>query len=169
MLFRAINSSAANTLTCTDTTLRPDPRRTLRQQSWDHTSVGSGTISKSRSTSARLQAAVPGVINIDAPAAIPKRTDFSIGHPRLKPTVIAATIASPAPTPLPERIGIVENRWLLSGVASSAPCEPSDTTTAWARPHRMSFCAAASWSDSRRGHAKRIREVPARSVGIHRK
>ena len=35
-----------------------------------------------------------------APAAIPNRTDLLSGHARLKPTTIAATIASPAPTPL---------------------------------------------------------------------
>ncbi|CPB01130.1 Uncharacterised protein [Mycobacterium tuberculosis] len=42
-------------------------------------------------------------------------------QPRLRPTVIAATIASPAPTPLTAVIGIDENRWLACRVANSAP------------------------------------------------
>jgi hypothetical protein len=53
---------------------------------------------------ARLQAAVPGVFSIAAPATIPNRTDLASGHPRLRPGVIAAIVASPAPTPLPLRI-----------------------------------------------------------------
>ena len=47
-----------------------------------------------------------------APAAMPKRTDLLSDQSRLKPTVMAATIASPAPTPLTARIGMAENRRL---------------------------------------------------------
>ncbi len=74
------------------------------------TSTGIAATSNSRSASALVHGAVPGVINMAAPVAIPNRTDLLADHPRLNPTVIAATIASPAPTPLTARIGIAENR-----------------------------------------------------------
>ncbi|CKT57147.1 Uncharacterised protein [Mycobacterium tuberculosis] len=83
--------------------------------------MGSAASSKNLSTSSRLQAAVPGVSSMAAPAAFPKRTDLMSDQPRLRPTVIAATIASPAPTPLTAVIGIDENRWLACRVANSAP------------------------------------------------
>ena len=65
-------------------------------------STGSGTSSSSRSTSARVHGIVPGVNSMAAPAAIQRRIYLLNGHPRLRPTAIAATIASPAPTPLPD-------------------------------------------------------------------
>jgi hypothetical protein len=46
-----------------------------------------------------MHVAVPGVRSF-AVAAMPNRTDVLTGHARLKPTVMPATIASPAPTPL---------------------------------------------------------------------
>jgi hypothetical protein len=83
-----------------------------------------------------LQVAVPGIISIAASAATPKQTDFDSGHPRLSPTVIAATIGSPAPLPLPlpERIVTAGMRWVACAVTSSAPWPPSDTTTTRAPP-----------------------------------
>ena len=95
---------------------------------------GRRRVRKRRSTSSRLQVAVPGIISIAASAATPKQTDFDSGHPRLSPTVIAATIASRAPLPLPERIVTAGMRWIACAVTSSAPWPPSDTTTTRAPP-----------------------------------
>src|ERR1700750_3331230 len=81
-------------------------------------SAGSSATSKSRSVSALVHGTVPGDIVMAAPAEIQKRTDLLSDQSRLRPTVMAATIASPAPTPLTARMGIAENRRLCSAVAS---------------------------------------------------
>src|SRR6476660_2953440 len=111
--------------------------RRVDRSDYTHTtpiSMGASATSKSRSVSALVHGSVPGVSIIAAPAAIPKRTDSLSGQPLLNPTVIADTIASPAPTPLTPRTGIAEKRLLSVEVASTAPSDPSDTTTASARP-----------------------------------
>ena len=114
-------------------------------------SSGSGTISNRRSTSprvhgwrARASSAWP------RRHAIPSRIDFSSGHPRLRPTVMAATMRVAGPNAAAGRHRRSDGIPLAdrAGVASSAPSGPSDTTMFSAHPRSISSRAAASWSDS---------------------
>ena len=110
------------------------------------TSPGFGDSSNNFSTSARSQAAVPGVISIAAPAAIPNRTDLTSGHPRLESYRDRGNhrVAGPHAAPAWHR----NRRKALASCVSQAAHhdDPNDTTTTCARPLSMSSCAAANCS-----------------------
>ena len=79
---------------------------------------------------------------------MPKRTASRSAKSRTNPSVIAATMLSPAPTVLRTGTSIGANRSCPFFETSSAPCAPNEMTTTSTTRLSMSSRPAATCSDS---------------------